>query len=143
MSPKKAIVDNKKNELKSSSIQKLKQINLNTISPSEITKKFTLFQEFMEFMKKYGVLGLALGIVIGGAIKSLVDSFTIDIINPILGKIMGKVDLNSLVVWDIQIGKFLTQLINFTILLFIVYVFIRLFLTKFMTEEEKEKLKVI
>jgi large conductance mechanosensitive channel len=115
---------------------------ISKIKDHPISQKLTFFQEFVEFIKKYGVLGLALGVVVGSGIKSLVDSLTTDIINPILGKILGKVELKSISIWDIHVGSFLTQLINFLILLFVVYLSIRLFLARFMSEEEKEKLNV-
>lgn len=80
---------------------------------------------FFDFIREQGVVGLAVGFILGGSIRSVVDSIVVDIINPLLGLILGKVDLSQ-AVWQIgsaQIawGNFVTTLINFTIVAAVVY----------------------
>lgn len=47
-------------------------------------------KDFIGFIRKQGVVGLATGFILGGAISKLVASLVEDIINPILGIILGK-----------------------------------------------------
>ena len=106
------------------------------------TKGIGFIKSFIQFIKKYGVVGLALGVVIGNAVKTLVDSLVANIISPILGKIIQQGELASWVVWDIKIGSFVSDLINFVILLFIVYLAIKLIIGKLLSDDEKKQLKV-
>ena len=80
---------------------------------------------FFDFIREQGVVGLAVGFILGGSIRSVVDSIVVDIINPLLGLILGKVDLSQAVlkVGSAQIawGNFVTTLINFTIVAGVVY----------------------
>ena len=46
-------------------------------------KKF--FNEFKEFISKGNVLDMAVGVIIGGAFKAIVDSLVNDILTPIIG----------------------------------------------------------
>ena len=52
--------------------------------------------EFKEFIMRGNVLDLAVGVIIGGAFKTIVDSLTNDIISPILG-LFGGLDFSSMV----------------------------------------------
>ena len=46
---------------------------------------------FMEFVREQGVMGLAVGFILGGAVSKVVASLVSDIINPVLGVGMAKV----------------------------------------------------
>ena len=86
----------------------------------------TSAQEFLDFVRNHGVVGLALGIIIGGAVTKLVTSTVTDLINPIIGIFLGKLgNLNNLVipVFDakIFIGNFISALIDFFIIVAVVY----------------------
>lgn len=54
-----------------------------------------MMQEFKEFALKGNVIDLAVGVVIGGAFGKITTSLVEDIINPVLGIFMGKVDLTN------------------------------------------------
>ena len=73
---------------------------------------------FIEFVREQGVVGLAVGFILGGAVSKLVASLVNDIINPILGIALGAVgDLDSMgmsiggakIAW----GAFVSVLINY------------------------------
>ena len=53
-----------------------------TASPEE---KRTFIQEFIFFLKTFGVIGLAIAFVIGQAANALVTAFVKDIIDPFIG----------------------------------------------------------
>lgn len=55
-----------------------------------------MMQEFKEFALKGNVVDLAVGVIIGGAFGKITSSLVEDIINPILGLALGRVDLTQL-----------------------------------------------
>ncbi len=57
-----------------------------------------MMQEFKEFALKGNVIDLAVGVVIGGAFGKITASLVEDIINPVLGLALGRVDLTQLYV---------------------------------------------
>lgn len=89
-------------------------------------KKF--IGEFKEFVLRGNVLDLAVGVIIGGAFKTIVDSLTDDIISPILGLFSG-LDFSSLVITignvSIKYGAFLTAVINFLIMAFVIFIIVK------------------
>lgn len=57
-----------------------------------------MISEFKEFALKGNVMDLAVGVIIGGAFGKITTSLVEDIINPVLGLVLGKVDLTQLYV---------------------------------------------
>jgi large conductance mechanosensitive channel len=106
------------------------------------SKGVSFIQAFMDFIKKFGVIGLALGVVIGSAVKALVDSLVANIVSPILGKIIGAADLSGIVFFDIRVGQFLSDFINFIVLLFVVYIMVKVVIGSFLSEDEKKSLNM-
>lgn len=89
-------------------------------------KKF--LDEFKAFALKGNVMDLAVGVIIGGAFSGIVNSFTENFINPIIGciggaEVQGKIHL----VGDnyINYGKFLTAIINFIIMAFVIFLLMK------------------
>jgi large conductance mechanosensitive channel len=76
---------------------------------------------FKDFILKGNVIDLAVGVIIGGAFATIVASVTKDIINPIIGSLVGKVDFSEYKAGPIFIGNFITAVINFLILAAVVY----------------------
>jgi large conductance mechanosensitive channel len=81
---------------------------------------------FLEFIREQSVVGLAVGFLLGGAVAKLVASFVTDIINPIIGLITGAAgDLKNASFQigpaSIMYGKFISSLIDFIIIAFVVY----------------------
>lgn len=90
-------------------------------------KKF--FSEFKEFIMRGNVLDLAVGVIIGAAFQAIVTSLTSDIISPILG-IFGGMNFDQLQFSingaTIMYGKFITAVINFLIMAFIIFIIVKL-----------------
>ena len=106
-------------------------------------KKF--FGEFKDFISRGNAMDMAVGIIIGGAFTSIVNSLVNDIINPLLGMI-GGTDLTGyvLVLNDeatLNYGSFLTAIINFLIMAFIVFLLIKTIntMSKALTRKKKEE----
>ncbi len=81
---------------------------------------------FIEFIRTQGVVGLAVGFVLGKAISDVVASIVTDLVNPIIGILLGKFgNLTALsfhvLSANITYGKFISILINFTIIVCVVY----------------------
>ena len=99
--------------------------------------------EFMEFLKKFAVVGTAIGITSGSAVKSLVDSLSANLINPFVGLFLGQVNLNSLTYTlnnsVFKYGQFISDLISFLIIMLVVFLIIKFFVAKFFDENEMTK----
>jgi len=86
---------------------------------------------FMDFIREQGVVGLAVGFILGGAVSKFVSAIVEDLINPLLAPILGaKGDLVT-AVWEIgpfefKIGHFVATLIDFLVIAFVVYFGVKL-----------------
>ena len=107
-----------------------------------------LAAEFKEFASKGNVVDLAVGVIIGAAFAKIVDSLVKDIIMPVIGRVLGGLDFSNyfvvlappppsyagpmtyealtkagvpLLAW----GNFLTVLLNFVILAFIIFLMVK------------------
>ena len=108
-----------------------------------------MFKEFRDFINRGNVMDLAVAVIIGGAFGKIVTSLTDDIIMPIIGKIFGGLDFSShflllgpvpegyqgslsdyaalkkagapILGW----GQFLTEVVSFVILAFIIFLMVR------------------
>lgn len=83
-------------------------------------------QGFIEFIREQGVVGLAIGFILGGSVTVLVKSLVDDIINPLVGLLLGKAkDFNDYAFHvggaTIKWGSFTNNLINFLIIALVVY----------------------
>lgn len=90
-------------------------------------KKF--FEEFRSFAMKGNVVDLAVGVIIGAAFQSIVNSLVNDIVSPVLG-LFTQMDFSSLVLnvrgVPIKYGSFITAIINFIVMAFVVFLMVRL-----------------
>ena len=87
---------------------------------------------FKSFLKNQGVLTLAIGFILGGAISKFVSSLVTDIINPIFNAALGGVgDLSTQVIHfggsTIHYGTFLNNGIDFMVIAIVVYAGVKLF----------------
>ena len=89
-------------------------------------KKFV--NEFKAFALKGNVMDLAVGVIIGAAFQGIVTSFTENFINPIIGCIGGadvEGKIHLLGNQYINYGAFLTAVINFIIMAFVIFVIMK------------------
>lgn len=108
-----------------------------------------MFQEFRTFIARGNVLDLAVGVIIGAAFGKIVTSLTEDIIMPVIGKVTGGMDFtNQFVMLGsppagyegslgdyvalkaagvplLGYGAFITALINFLIMAFVIFLIVR------------------
>ena len=80
----------------------------------------------MNFIRKQGVVGLAVGFILGGAVSKVVASLVEDIINPILGVVLGAAGSLATASFkigpaEIMWGNFVNVLIDFIVIALVVY----------------------
>jgi large conductance mechanosensitive channel len=85
--------------------------------------------EFVVFIREKGVLGLALGIIVGGAVTKMVNAIVEDLVNPLIGAVTGMGGSLAQLAYTVPFteitfkwGDFLSNLIEFVSILFVVYV---------------------
>lgn len=91
----------------------------------------TLAQEFFDFLKTFGIIGLALAFVIGQAASGLVTSLVNDIVNPLIGLFLpaGNLDAMSAKMTNIsgeitefRYGHLVSKIIDFLIIALVVFI---------------------
>jgi large conductance mechanosensitive channel len=105
----------------------------------------SILSEFREFIARGNVVDLAVGVIIGGAFGKIVDSIVGDLIMPLISRVVGKLDFSNLFVIlgdnpnnlvalaDLKkagipvfaYGSFLTIVVNFIILAFIIFMMVK------------------
>lgn len=100
--------------------------------------------EFKAFLLKTNALALAVGVIIGGALGTVVDSLVNDIIMPPIGLILGGVDFSQLAInlnsdgsAAIRYGAFINALIAFVIVAFVVWRISKMFIKEEVAAETK------
>jgi len=120
-----------------------------------------MFKEFREFIAKGNVMDLAVAVIIGAAFAAIVKSLTDNIIMPIVGAVFGGADFSNYFILlstpdgyegpmddfaalqeagaaMIGYGAFITAIINFVILAFIIFLMVR-YTNKLMEKAKKEE----
>ena len=77
---------------------------------------------FIQFVREQGVVGLAIGFILGGAVNKVVSSLVNDVINPLIGYALGDIrGLAEMTIGSVKLGSFLTVIIDFIIVAAVVY----------------------
>lgn len=100
-------------------------------------KKF--MTEFKAFISKGDVMSMAVGIIIGGAFTSIVNSLVNDVITPFLGIIIGGIDFSGIVITvgsaQILVGNFIQAVITFLLTALVLFSIMKAF-NSFKKKEE-------
>lgn len=102
-----------------------------------------MFNEFKKFISRGNVVDMAVGIIIGAAFVSIVNSLIADIIMPPIGLLLGNVDFSNLFVVlkgdhysslaeakaagavTINYGYFINQLVSFLLISMVIFLFVK------------------
>lgn len=95
-----------------------------------------MLKEFKKFALRGNVVDLAVGVVVGGAFGKIVTSLVNDLIMPLLGLVVGRVDLTALKIvlreatettpaLAITYGSFLQNILDFLIISFSIFIAVR------------------
>jgi large conductance mechanosensitive channel len=109
-------------------LEELKKIReLLTPEPEpEPEKPKNLAAEFLNFIKKYKILGLASAFIIGLAVNALILSLAQDIITPIIGIFIPDFEtIKDIKVGVFGIGNFIASIINFIIIAVIIFLIVK------------------
>ncbi len=88
--------------------------------------------EFKAFLKEYGVIGLALGVIIGSKAGELVTAIVDGLLMPVVGLLLPSGDWEKLVIGQFKVGIVLAALIKFIVVAYFVF-----FVAKKILKEEK------
>ena len=104
-------------------------------------KKF--INEFKTFISRGNVLDLAVGVIIGGAFNTIVNSLVNDIFMPLIGIIIGGINFSGLVLKigeaTIKYGLFIQNIINFLATSFCLFLLVRVINNFHKMKEKNEK----
>ncbi len=116
-------------------------------SPNEPLPTRTFITQFFDFLKTFGIIGLAIAFVIGQASSKLITSLVEDIINPLIGLFLPSGSLEQLstkitsvsgAISEFKYGDFIANMIDFLIIALIVFVAYKT-LSKYKIVEDKSK----
>lgn len=112
-----------------------------------------MIKEFKKFISRGSVVDLAVGVVIGAAFGKIVTSLVEDILMPLIGAISGGLDFTNLTITlgdaTIKYGSFIQNIVNFFIVAFCIFIFVKatneLFHKKEVTEKKQpsEEVKLL
>jgi large conductance mechanosensitive channel len=87
-----------------------------------------MLKGFRDFVLRGNVMDLAVAVIIGAAFTAIVTALTTNIINPLLGAVIGKPNFDYLIAHvnggEIKYGTFFTAVINFLLIAAVVYFFL-------------------
>lgn len=100
-----------------------------------------ILKEFKEFIARGNVVDLAVGVIVGSAFGKIVTSLVNDILMPIIGVILGGIDFTNLTLKfndaTIYYGNFIQNVIDFLIVAFCIFIFVKAI--NALTEKAKKK----
>jgi large conductance mechanosensitive channel len=97
-------------------------------------------KDFQDFVIKGNIFDLAVAVIMGGAFGKVIDSFIKDVITPAILepaiKASGAKDLEGWTVGTAKLGLFLSNIISFVVIAFVIFLMVRA-MAKFKRKEEK------
>jgi len=96
-----------------------------------------MLKDFKKFVIRGNVIDLAVAVIIGGAFGKIVTSFVNDVVMPLIGTLLGKVDFKSLK-WVLEpamgdqpevavyYGNFIQNIVDFVIIALVIFIMIRI-----------------
>jgi large conductance mechanosensitive channel len=101
-----------------------------------------MIKEFREFALRGNVFDLAVAVIIGAAFGKIVTSLVDDIIMPLIGLLMGGININNLQFSVgnavVMYGAFIQTIVDFLLVGFSIFLFIKLF-SRLKKKEEKQE----
>ncbi len=107
-------------------------------------KSGKMLDEFKSFVLRGNVMDMAIGVIIGTAFAAIVTALTTDFINPIINSIGGAEVSGRLKIWGgqyLEWGHFLTAVINFLIMAFVLFMILKAFNKLTAIGKKKEEAK--
>lgn len=110
----------------------MKKIKEGILKLKEKAPKPKMMKEFLDFLKEYKVVALAIGFVMGLASTTLVKSLVNNIIMPLISPLIpgGTWQTAILTIWKFEIGwgAFIGEVINFITLALVIFLIVKFFI---------------
>ena len=106
-----------------------------------------MFKEFKTFVMRGNVMDLAVGVIIGAAFGKIVTSLVNDVLMPLLGILLGKVNFTDLTIKigsaTVKYGMFIQNIVDFLIVAFCIFLMVKLInkVMKKKDDDQKEEVK--
>ena len=106
-----------------------------------------MFKEFKTFVMRGNVMDLAVGVIIGAAFGKIVTSLVNDVLMPLLGILLGKVNFTDLTIKigsaTVKYGMFIQNVVDFLIVAFCIFLMVKLInkVMKKKDDDQKEEVK--
>ncbi|MEM2338229.1 MAG: MscL family protein [Candidatus Bathyarchaeia archaeon] len=84
-----------------------------------------LWKEFMDFISKYKVMGMAVAFILGLYLGALVQALVNDIIMPIITLVLPGVEWEAFTLGPFRIGHFIGALITFILVAFVIFIIVK------------------
>ena len=82
--------------------------------------------EFKKFISQGNVMDMAVGVIMGGAFGKIVTSLVNDMLMPIVGLLLGKVDFSALSFNGIKYGAFIQSIVDFLIVAVCIFAMVKI-----------------
>ena len=107
-------------------LRKIRRILEPKPSPPPPEKPKGLINEFMDFISKYKVMGMAVAFILGLYLGELVKALVNDLLMPLISLLMPGVQWEEIVVGPFRIGHFTGALITFIMVAFVIFLIVKL-----------------
>ena len=97
-----------------------------------------MFKEFKTFIMRGNVMDLAVGVIVGGAFSKIVTSLVNDILMPLLGIVLGKINFTTLKIGEVKYGMFIQNIVDFLIVAFCIFLMVKV-INKIMKKQDDDK----
>ena len=101
-----------------------------------------MFKEFKTFIMRGNVMDLAVGVIVGAAFSKIVTSLVNDILMPLLGIVLGKVNFTDLTIKigssTVKYGMFIQNIVDFLIVAFCIFLMVKV-INKVMKKKDDDK----
>jgi len=105
-------------------------------------KEEGMFKEFKTFVMRGNVMDLAVGVIIGAAFGKIVTSLVNDVLMPLLGILLGKVNFTDLTIKigsaTVKYGMFIQNIVDFLIVAFCIFLMVKV-INKVMKKKDDDK----
>ena len=100
-----------------------------------------MFKEFKTFVMRGNVMDLAVGVIIGAAFGKIVTSLVNDVLMPLLGILLGKVNFTDLTIKigsaTVKYGMFIQNIVDFLIVAFCIFLMVKV-INKIMKKQDDD-----
>jgi len=108
-------------------LKELKQIRklLEEKEEEESEEPKNVLEEFIEFVKEYKVMGLAVAFIIGLYIADIIQALVNDLVMPLINLVIPNIEWEMIQIGVFRIGHFIGALIEFVIVAFVIFLLIK------------------